>query len=50
MLLLLLLLLLGVLAVSLAVNAFLRLPLLALGAVPLLVPLLATKKHSLLSY
>ena len=40
--LLLLLLLLGGLAVALAVNAFSRLALLALGAVPLLVTLLAT--------
>ena len=40
----LLLLLLGVLAVALAVNAFLRLALLALGAVPSLVTLLATNK------
>ena len=40
----LLLLLLGVLAVALAVNAFLRLALLALGAVPLLVTLLAISK------
>ena len=43
LLLLLLLLLLGVLAVALAMNAFPRLALLALGAVPLLVTLLATK-------
>ena len=42
--LLLLLLLLGVLAVVLAVNAFPRLALLALGAIPLLVTLLATNK------
>ena len=44
MLLLLLLLLLGVLAVALAMNAFLRLAMLALGAVPLLVTLLATNE------
>ena len=44
LLLLLLLLLLGVLAVALAMNAFLRFALLALGAVPLLVTLLATNK------
>ena len=42
LLLLLMLLLLGVLAVALAMNVFLRLALLALGAVPLLVTLLAT--------
>ena len=41
---LLLLLLLGGLAVALAMNAFLRLALLALGTVPLLVTLLATNK------
>ena len=41
---LLMLLLLGVLAVALAMNAFPRLALLALGAVPLLVTLLATSK------
>ena len=46
---LLMLLLLGVLAVALAMNAFPHLALLALGAVPLLVTLLATK-HSLFSY
>ena len=40
----LMLLLLGVLAVALATNAFPRLALLALGAVPLLVTLLATNK------
>ena len=39
-----LLLLLGVLAVALALNAFPRLALLALGAVSLLVTLLATNK------
>ena len=44
LLLLLLLLLLGGLAVALAINAFPRLALLALGAVPLLVTLLATNK------
>ena len=44
LLLLLLLLLLEVLAVALAMNAFLRLALLALGAVPVLVTLLATSK------
>ena len=43
MLLLLLLLLLGGLAVALAINAFPRLALLALGAITLLVALLATK-------
>ena len=43
-LLLLLLLLLGSLAVALAMNAFPRLALLHLGAVPLLVTLLATNK------
>ena len=42
--LLLLLLLLGVLALALAMNAFPRLAPLALGAVPLLVTLLATNK------
>ena len=42
--LLLLLVLLGGLAVALAMNAFPRLALLALGAVPLLVTLLATNK------
>ena len=41
---LLMLLLLGVLAVALAMNAFPRLALLALGSVPLLVTLLATNK------
>ena len=41
---LLMLLLLGVLAVALAMNAFPRLALLALGAVPLIVILLATNK------
>ena len=41
---LLMLLLLGVLAVALAMNAFPRLALLALGAVPLLVTLLTTNK------
>ena len=40
----LMLLLLGVLAVALAMNAFPRLALLALGAVPLIVTLLATNK------
>ena len=50
LLLLLMLLLLGVLAVALAMNAFLRLALLALGAVPLFVTLLVTNKHSLFSY
>ena len=40
----LMLLLLGVLAVALATNAFPRLALLALGAVPLLVTLLTTNK------
>ena len=44
LLLLLMLLLLGVLAVALAMNAFPRLTLLALGAVPLRVTLLATNK------
>ena len=44
LLLLLMLLLLGVLAVALAMNAFTRLALLALGAVPLLVTSLATNK------
>ena len=44
LLLLLLLLLPGALAVALAMNAFPRLSLLALGAVPLLVTLLATNK------
>ena len=42
--LLLLLLLLGGLAVALALNAFPRLALLALGAVPVLVTLIATNK------
>ena len=50
LLLLLLLLLLGVLAVALDMDAFLRLTLLTLGAVPLLVTLLATNKNSLFSY
>ena len=40
----LLLLLLGVLAVALAMDAFIHLALLALGAVPLIVILLATNK------
>ena len=44
LLLLLTLMLLGVLAVALAMNAFPHLALLALGAVPLLVTLLATNK------
>ena len=44
LLLLLLLLLLGVLAVALAMNAFLRRAQMALGAVPLLVTLLATNE------
>ena len=44
LLLLLLLLLIGVLAVALAMNPFPRLALLALGAVPLLLTLLATRK------
>ena len=48
--LLLLLLLLGGLAVAPAMNAFPRLALLALGAVPLLVTCLPQTKHSLFSY
>ena len=46
----LLLLLLGGVVVAMAMNAFPRLALLTLGAVPLLVTLLAANKHSLLSY